>query len=373
MKINKTEIQNFALWDKKRQQPRSLYSFNIELTARCNNNCRHCYINLPVDHAAAQAQELSADEITNIADQALEMGAFWVMLTGGEPLLRPDFPEIYMLLKRKGLLVSVFTNATLVTPQHVALFQKYPPRDIEVTLYGASQHTYERVTRLPGSYQAFTQGLDALFAAGVRVRLKAMAMRSTLADIDAIAAFGRKYTKDYYRFDPVLHLRLDRNEGRNLGIRQERLTPEEVVALEQADRVRREALQKDRESLFIEAFKNRQDHFLFHCGLGTGNFTVGYDGTFRLCSSLCAPGTTVNLRQVTLWEAWEDFVPTVRAMQTDNTEYLDACGKCPIANLCLNCPAHAYLETGLLDSVSPYFCQVAHARAEALGDSPSEA
>ena len=100
MKINQTEIQNFALWDKKRQQPRSLYSFNIELTARCNNNCRHCYINLPADDAAAQAQELTIDEIAHIADQALEMGAVWVMLTGGEPLLRPDFAEIYLLLKR---------------------------------------------------------------------------------------------------------------------------------------------------------------------------------------------------------------------------------------------------------------------------------
>ena len=54
------------------------------------------------------------------------MGALWCLLTGGEPLLREDFAEIYLGLKRLGLLVSVFTNACLVTPEHVELFQKVP-------------------------------------------------------------------------------------------------------------------------------------------------------------------------------------------------------------------------------------------------------
>jgi MoaA/NifB/PqqE/SkfB family radical SAM enzyme len=103
MKINQTEIQNFALWEKKRSQPRSLYSFDLELTARCNNNCRHCYINLPANDQVAKAQELALPEIEAIADQAVELGAVWVMLTGGEPLLRPDFAEIYLVFKRKGL------------------------------------------------------------------------------------------------------------------------------------------------------------------------------------------------------------------------------------------------------------------------------
>jgi len=111
-------------------------------------------------------------------------------LTGGEPLLRRDFSDIYLMLKRKGLLVSVFTNATLVRKEHIALFKKYPPRDIEVTIYGSNQATYEAVSRVSGSYQAFVHGLNALFEAGIPVRLKAMAMRSNLADIEAIAEFG---------------------------------------------------------------------------------------------------------------------------------------------------------------------------------------
>ena len=365
-KPKRIEIQDFALWDKKREKPRPLYSFDLELTARCNLNCRHCYINLPANDPQAKAAELSLAEIEDIADQALDLGAMWVLLTGGEPLLRSDFAEVYMTLKRKGLLVSVFTNATLIHVEHIKLFRKYPPRDIEVTIYGSRQEVYEAVTRKRGSFTAFKRGLNALDDAGVKVRLKAMALRSNLSDIEPITAFGQQYTKDFYRFDPVLHLRYDRDPLRNTEIISERLTPEEIVRLERADQARTDSMEKDHDKYFIEAIKHHVDNHLFRCGTGNGSFTVGYDGTYRLCSSLVAPGTTTNLRKVSLREAWEAFVPLVREMRTENSELLNTCGKCLICNLCINCPAHAYLETGRMDAVVPYFCQVAHARAEAL-------
>ena len=363
--IAEIEIQDFALW-KKMESQRAILSFNLELTARCNNDCPHCYINLPANDKAAQARELTLAEISAIADQAVEMGALWCLLTGGEPLLREDFAEVYLLLKRKGLLVSVFTNATLVRLEHVALFKKFPPRDIEVTIYGASRQSYERVTRRPGSYAAFVRGLDALFEAGVRVRLKAMALRSNLQDMEAIAAFGRARTKDFYRFDPQLHLRFDGDPARNAEIKEERLTPEEVVALERADEHRFGSLQKGCGTLINEGFTHIGCDHIFHCGAGNGSFNVGYDGTFRLCSSLWAPGTTVNLRGTRLREAWESLVPHVRDLCSRDAEYLATCRRCAIVNLCLHCAAHAHLETGAMDGVTPYFCEVAHARAAAI-------
>ncbi|MEI7451127.1 MAG: radical SAM protein, partial [Desulfomonile sp.] len=126
------QIQDFPLWDKLKER-RAVMSFDLEITARCNHNCGHCYINLPANDQEARAKELTVQEIGEIADQAVALGAIWVLISGGEPFLRPDFPDIYMTLKRKGLLVSVFTNATLLQEDHIALFKKYPPRDIEVT------------------------------------------------------------------------------------------------------------------------------------------------------------------------------------------------------------------------------------------------
>ncbi len=359
------EIQEFPLWDKMRAR-RGLFSFGLEITARCNNDCRHCYINLPAGDQYACSKELTLQEISTLADEAVELGAVWVLISGGEPLLRDDFQEIYILLKRKGLLVSVFTNATLILDEHIALFKKYPPRDIEVTVYGATQFTYERVTGRKGSFTAFTNGLSRLLESGVKVRLKAMAIRSNFMELPEIATFCRAYTKDYFRFDPQLHLRYDRNEERNLLIKSERLSPEEIVAIERGDDERFTSLQKGCDTLINDELAYTKGDHIFHCGLGEGSFTVSYDGKFRLCSSLWAPETIYDLRQGSLREAWQDFVPKVLNMRSQRPEYLEHCHICPIVNLCLWCPAHSFLETGELDTPNEFFCQVARARAASI-------
>ncbi|OPX71680.1 MAG: pyrroloquinoline quinone biosynthesis protein PqqE [Methanoregulaceae archaeon PtaB.Bin108] len=360
------EIQDFSLWDRMKEK-RACYSFTIELTARCNNNCAHCYINLPAGDKEAKERELSVPQIMDIADQAVRLGALWCNITGGEPLIRPDFPEVYLGLKKKGLLVSVMTNATLITGDHIDLFKKYPPRDIEITVYGATRETYETVSRRPGSYDAFMRGLNLLLDAGIKVRLKAMAIHSNLHEIQKIAEFSRAFTKDYYRFDPQLHLRMDHNPARNEEIRRERLTPEEIVRLEQSDGERKNALEKGCDTLIVPDFCKTGCNHLFHCGTGNGDFVVGPDGMFRLCMSLCHPDCVYDLKSGTLEDAWQHFIPKVRDMRTNNQEFLKTCRVCPIINLCLWCPAHADLETGRLDGRVEYFCRVAHARAKALG------
>ena len=361
------EIQDLPLWSRL-EAKRAPLSFDLEITARCNNDCRHCYINLQAGDRTAEANELTVDEIMGIARQAADMGAVWCLLTGGEPLLRGDFAEIFLGLKRLGLLVSVFTNACLVTPEHVRLFTRYPPRDLEVTVYGATADTYERITRRPGSYASFVRGLDALIDGGIRVRLKAMALRSNIDEFRQISRFCRERTKDYYRFDPFLHLRYDRDPARNEQIRAERLSPAEVVAVERDDQQRLGALERGcaaGELICPESAGQMCDHLL-HCQAGTGSFVVGYDGAFRLCSSLWHPGTVYDLRRGTLREAWQQWVPRVRGLRGTDPEFLEKCRCCAIYNLCMWCPAHASLETGALDKWVDYFCEVAHARAAAL-------
>ncbi len=165
-------LNDFSLW-KKISGQRIPLSFELEITARCNNNCRHCYINLPANDTDAKNNELSLNEIEKIADQAMDLGSLWCLISGGEPLLRKDFQDIYLMLKKKGYLISIFTNACLITSDHISLFHKYPPRDIEVTVYGITKETYEKVTRKPGSYDLFRKGLDLLIKNNIPVRLKA--------------------------------------------------------------------------------------------------------------------------------------------------------------------------------------------------------
>jgi MoaA/NifB/PqqE/SkfB family radical SAM enzyme len=122
-------LPEFALWEKM-AEGRAVFSFDLEMTARCNLDCRHCYINLPAGDMSAKKRELGADEIGHLGGEAAALGAVWCLITGGEPLLRKDFFDVYRALHRRGLLLSLFTNATLVDEEHVRFFRKYPPRDI---------------------------------------------------------------------------------------------------------------------------------------------------------------------------------------------------------------------------------------------------
>jgi radical SAM protein with 4Fe4S-binding SPASM domain len=364
--VSTLSLPSFHLWEKLAARRRPL-SFDLEVTARCNHDCRHCYINLPAADQEARAAELSPEEISSIAEEAVSMGAVLCLLTGGEPLLREDFPEIYLALKRLGLLVTVFTNASLITPEHVRLFKKFPPRVLEVSVYGVTPGTYEGVTLRPGSFGNFRRGLDLLLGNGVPVRLKAMALRANVHELPEIARFCRTRTSDYFRFDPHLHLRFDHDAARNAEIRGQRLSPEEIAAIEEADPERFQVLKKGCDTLIGPPCSQPGCHHLFHCGAGRGSFAVSYRGLFRLCSSLWHPDCLYNLRRGSLGGAWERLVPQVRALTSQNREFLEKCRACPLVNLCFWCPAHAHLETGSLDAWVEYFCRVAHARARALG------
>jgi radical SAM protein with 4Fe4S-binding SPASM domain len=362
---NEMPLPEFPLWEKMKSR-RGIVCFNLEITARCNNNCRHCYINLPVANREAEKKEMTLNEISKIADEAISFGALWCLITGGEPLVREDFFDIYLSLKKKGLLVSVFTNATLLTAKHVEFFKEYPPRDIEVTVYGVTKETYEMVTRKAGSFDAFMRGLKLLLENGVRVRCKAMALRSNVKELPKIAEFCRERTEDYFRFDPFLHLRFDGDAERNEEIKSERLSPEKIVRLEQRDAERSQALKKNCDKLLNFELSHKDCNHLFYCGAGNRDFSVSYDGYFRLCSSLWHQDCVYDLKKGSLAEAWQRLVPRVKDMRSNKKEFLERCHTCQLINLCIWCPAHAHLETGELDRPVEYFCEVAHARAEML-------
>lgn len=347
-----------VLWQHLRASQRPV-QFMLEITSRCGLNCRHCYINRSTGDREARLGELSCAEILDIARQAVDLGAFWCTLTGGDPLLREDFFEIYLGLKRLGLLVYIYTNGTLITSEHAKLFHDYPPRDLYVTAYGATQETYERVTRRPGSYAAFRHGLSLLEDAGVPVCFKAIALRSNWQELSEIVSFCHARTganKPKVHVGNMLHLRIDGDAARNAEIVAERLTTQEILAC----RLYNDSAPPAPDSEVAHmADPHRDSTHLLQCNAGKHSYAVGHDGRFRLCVSLTAPETTYDLRTGTLREAIEDFTPRVRAMQIAPSS---PCGGCTRRSMCAICPAYAFLETGALDGKAEHFCEVATAR-----------
>jgi MoaA/NifB/PqqE/SkfB family radical SAM enzyme len=148
----------------------------IEVTRRCPLACVHCYNNLPIGDREARAGELTYEEHCRILDEITGAGCLWLLYTGGEIFVRRDFLDIYRYAKKKGLLITLFTNGTLITPEIADYLQKWRPFSVEITLYGRTKETYEKITRVPGSYEKCVQAIRLLMDRNLPLKLKTMAL-----------------------------------------------------------------------------------------------------------------------------------------------------------------------------------------------------
>ena len=135
---------------------------SIEVTRRCPLECQHCYNNLPMGDQAARSREMTTEEHFKMLDELVEMDCFWLIYTGGEIFARKDFLEIYTHAKKKGFLITLFTNGTMITEKIADYLVEWPPFAIEITLYGRTRKTYEALTQIPGSYDRCLRGIELL-------------------------------------------------------------------------------------------------------------------------------------------------------------------------------------------------------------------
>lgn len=332
----------------------------IELTRRCPLSCVHCYNNLPLDDGDARRGELTAAEWARILDEIAAAGCLWLLFTGGEIFVRPDFFDIYAHAKRNGFLITLFTNATRITPRLADRLAEMPPFSIEVTLYGATAETFERVTRVPGSFGRCLRGIRLLVGRGLPVRLKSMALTENLHELEAMAELARSETGGTFRFDGMINCRLDCAHGdRLLSVR---LRPEQIVALDLADADRAAEWRRFAGEFYGPVNRGPDAGLLYHCGAGVHSFAVDPSGRMRLC--LMSPDDGYDLRSGSFKEGWEGALAEARRAPATR---VTKCTDCPIKALCGMCPAHAELETGDPEEPVDFLCRVAHLRCFALG------
>jgi len=330
---------------------------SLEVTERCNLKCAHCYINRPIDDSDALKSELSRRELEAIIDQIVDEGCLWLLLTGGEPFVRPDFPDIYTYAKRKGLLITIFTNGTTITPRIAEQLSEWRPFSIEVTLYGCTRETYERVTGVSGSYERCIRGIELLLQHKLPFKLKSMIMTLNIHEVWDMQAYAESLGVDF-RFDPVLNVRLD-GDGRPA---EYRINAEEAVSLDLADERR---LIEWR--MFNEKFSGppRRPEYLYQCGAGLSGFHIDSSGLLSVCMMARVPA--YDLRKGRFSEGWQDFLPQVLAQRWSQET---SCKNCDLISMCGQCPGWAQIETGDQEKPVEYLCRIAHLRARSFAMNP---
>lgn len=330
----------------------------IEVTRRCPLACVHCYNNLPLRDQEARGNELTYEEHCRILDEITKAGCLWLLYTGGEIFARRDFLDIYTYAKKKGLLITLFTNGTLLTPKIADYLAEWRPFSIEITLYGSTKETYERITGAAGSFERCMGGIYLLLERGLPLKLKTMAMTISKHEIWEIKRFVEEVLGLEFRFDAMINPRLDCSQ-RPLNVR---LSPQEVVELDIQDPKRMAEWRR-----FAERFNgplHSSGHFdeLYHCGAGIGSFAIDPYGMLRICALSC--NDAYDLRKGNFRDGWECFCLKERKKEiTRNTK----CVSCEIKAMCGMCPANAELENRDQEEPVDFLCRVAHLRAKALG------
>ena len=327
----------------------------FELTARCSLQCKMCYVCKPAKDDEAITKERTSSDWINLAREARDAGMLYILLTGGEVFLRNDFREIYEEISMMGLIPTIYTNATLITPGICKWIARTPPEKIDVTIYGASSSTYEKVCGFAGGYEKTVRGIDTLLAAGIDVRLKTTVIPENKHDYEKLMAFAKERGLSL-RF--CYYISPSRNHSGKMR-ELSRLNPEELAKyMYRASREFSKSQPKDNgisKKNHVEKgieFEMKQSGTPFKCYVGTRDFWVTWDGQMVPCGLMEEPNTFPF--EIGFQDAWRSLNEKVLKVPECQT-----CLSCSLKEKCLTCPARLKNETGYYDRAASYVCELA--------------
>jgi len=327
---------------------------NFELTARCNFNCPMCYVHMTEEQVRASGKELTAQQWLDIARSAKDKGMVFALLTGGEPLVRKDFFEIYDGMREMGLLVSINSNGSMLKGAILERFLEAPPFRFNISLYGGSNETYRNMCGIP-AYDQVKENIRKLRQAGVDVSLNLSITpynKDDLAQIYADAVELDVNVRASSYMYPSVRVngeqygcgnRLSCAESAKYSVEWDKLrfSPEEFA-------LRAEAMMKlegmENEGCPVEAGEG------VRCRAGSSSFWMTWDGKMLPCGMLTSP--VAYPLEIGFDAAWEKIRTETAKIQTPGK-----CVNCSYKDFCGACAAVYYTETGAFDSVPDYVCR----------------
>ena len=314
------------------------FQASLEVTHRCNLSCKQCYIDVPTE------KELSLSEIKDILDQLADSGTMYLLLTGGEPLIRRDFFDIAFYAKERGFIVMFLTNGTLITPSLARETKRLEPFFVGMSLYGATPDTHDGITKKQGSFMSTIKAIELLKGQGVTVTLQTLLMDSNIHEAEEIKVLAQSLDV-YHLFDYEL-----------IPTRSGSLAPYhyEVTLADLCHNFDPEWVKKSNA-------EPREKKGI--CKAGHGICSISPQGDVFPC--LLMPLKVGNLRKANFTEIWKvDPSPTLTHLRSLSGQDLADCRDCRLAKYCRKCMGIAFTETGELTKPAPSACRNAALRAE---------
>lgn len=328
---------------------------SMELLPLCNMSCDMCYVRLSRQEMEAQGRMRSGAEWLALGREMVKAGTLFLLLTGGEPLLHPDFRDIYLGLKKMGMVLTINTNGTLIDEEWAEFFGKYKSRRINITLYGGDDTAYRNLCHHPGGFDRVIHGVKLLRQQGVDVKLAGSLTRSNAADVSRMVQLARELDVPLH-MDPYMMPAV--RERRRPFAEQSRLMPEQAAKACVGfvrDMLTPEAFAQYRAQKLeqVDAFEPKPEvPCEGSCMAGRCSFTVNWQGQIRPCVVMTEPA--VDVFEVGFEAGWKQVSKEFQAVR-----YCPKCSACRLRPLCRSCAAAALLETGDYMGTPEYLCRYA--------------
>lgn len=334
-------------------------SGTFELLPICNMNCRMCYVRISPEEMKRQGKYLSAEQWLNIGRQAVEKGTVFLLLTGGEPLLHPEFAAIYEGLRNLGICVTINTNGTMITKNLAELFQKNMPRRVNISLYGSSNKVYEDLCCNPKGFDQVMQGINFLRDKEIPIKLNYTLTPQNCSEVDEIMKISDEFkipiSVPTYMFPPArktgnvdmdmfsrMHPKEAAEKQFEILYKNFQNAPDYVEQLQAmlCEIKQRETAEKDR----------MQPPGGFLCSAGVSSFWVNWKGRLTSCGMLQHPFR--DLLEMDFSTGWDEISEETKKVITS-----EKCFYCKYRKICQTCAASAYAETGSFENEVPYHCE----------------
>lgn len=320
----------------------------IAPTYRCNFQCVHCFARTSAELGA----EMPHEAWMGIIDQLADAGCLFLLITGGEPLLRPDFEDLYARAKERGMLVTVFTNGSLLTESHIRLFKAFPPRVVEMTVYGISPDVHHAATGVEGMSGRCLDAARTLLRAGVPVALKTVVMKGNRTEFDAMRRLAEELGVKF-RFDVAVTPRLD---GDRSPLEQ-RLSVGEAVEVEFSDPRRLEywkGIHASKPGVLGEGP-------VYRCSGGRASCFIGPDGAVQPC--VPAAHRRYPMGGSSFAEVWRRMTEEINGLRAPKNS---SCFSCEKSVYCGFCPVSCQMEGDGETGPCRYLCELGERRWNVL-------
>ena len=310
----------------------------FELTPRCNLNCKMCYVHLYPEEISkcGRGRELTAEEWIEMGRQAQDAGVFLLCITGGEPLLHPEFEKIWKALSRMGFRITLQTNAYSITKEIEQLFNEYPPQEAKITLYGSNDKVYRKVCRVENGFTRVNEGIQKLRKLKIPIQLVTTFVKQNIEDRDYIFRYAliNRY-RWYYSTSCYPSLR-----GASTNAKECALSPYDLGCSEEVSK-------EWNEKPFIK--KDRKP--CEYCSIYRTGYDITWDGYMRFCLFLDEPKIDVLKRSFEEnWKALQDYSESIR--------WPEGCYICPVQDKCRKCIASLACNNGEIGKVTNDYCSV---------------